>query len=389
MNRFTFIAILLFTLAALCAPCDCRAASGAAMYPAEAFADSATTTLINRFWNNSGGYFNERSDSVDGCGGNYWPQAHAMDVIIDAYERTGADTLKSMFAKWLEGVILQNDGGHTGGYTNDYYDDEAWIALTMVRLYNATGDKRFLTVAKNLFSDIASGWNDTFADGGVAWRKSQPWSKNACINGPASLLAFKLYRATGNEDYARFGLKTYEWLRTHLLDPATGEVQDNINGQTGHVEPWHFTYNQGTVAGAALEAYRYAHRTEYLSDACRAADYGLTAPAFVNPAIGAVTLENGSIPANGDGALFRAVFFRYLAALATAPELAPEWRSRFCDSISSNASYLWGNAHLRGSDALFGTNWSCPLAPGESTGLNAQVSACTLLEMNARLNIGQ
>lgn len=388
MNRISIITVL-FALVALCVPCDCGAAPEAGLSSAESVADSATSTLINRFWNNSGGYFNEKSDIANGRGGNYWPQAHAMDVIIDAYERTGSEKLKGMFAKWLTGVILQNDGGHTGGYINDYYDDEAWIALTMVRLYNVTGDKRYLTVAKNLFSDIASGWNKTYADGGVAWRKSQPWSKNACINGPASLLAFKLYHATGNEDYARFGLKTYEWLRTHLLDPATGEVQDNVNGRTGHVEPWHFTYNQGTAAAAALEAYRYSRRNEYLEDACRAADYGLTAPVFVNPAIGAVTLENGSIPAHGDGALFRAVFFRYLADLATAADLTPEMRSHFSDAICSNASYLWKNAHAKGSNALFGTDWSHPLPPGEYTGLNAQVSACTLLEMNARLNTGQ
>ncbi|MDE6528306.1 MAG: glycosyl hydrolase family 76, partial [Muribaculaceae bacterium] len=103
-----------------------------------AAADSSTVALINYFWNENSGFFNSTSKNADGRGWNYWPQAHAMDVIIDAYLRTNDSRYSDMFDKWFEGIKLQNDGGNTNVYTNDFYDDEAWIALTMTRLYNVT-----------------------------------------------------------------------------------------------------------------------------------------------------------------------------------------------------------------------------------------------------------
>ena len=54
----------------------------------DAAADSSSVTLIDRFWNTEENYFNYGNDgSIKDF--HYWPQAHAMDVMIDAYNRTG------------------------------------------------------------------------------------------------------------------------------------------------------------------------------------------------------------------------------------------------------------------------------------------------------------
>lgn len=50
----------------------------------EAAADSSSVTLIDRFWNSEENYFNYGNDgSIKDF--HYWPQAHAMDVMIDHY----------------------------------------------------------------------------------------------------------------------------------------------------------------------------------------------------------------------------------------------------------------------------------------------------------------
>lgn len=50
----------------------------------DAAADSSSVTLIDRFWNTEENYFNYGNDgSIKDF--HYWPQAHAMDVMIDAY----------------------------------------------------------------------------------------------------------------------------------------------------------------------------------------------------------------------------------------------------------------------------------------------------------------
>ena len=48
-----------------------------------AAADSSTTALINSFWNAGEKYFN--TDNNGNMTFQYWPQAHALDVLTDAY----------------------------------------------------------------------------------------------------------------------------------------------------------------------------------------------------------------------------------------------------------------------------------------------------------------
>ena len=54
-------------------------------------ADSSTNNLVDKFWNASGNYFNESNVSTNF---HYWPQAHGLDVLVDAYERTGNQVYK-------------------------------------------------------------------------------------------------------------------------------------------------------------------------------------------------------------------------------------------------------------------------------------------------------
>lgn len=42
---------------------------------------------------------------------NYWPQAHAMDVLVDAYMRTGKSYYKELFPLWWEGMPKYNFAG--------------------------------------------------------------------------------------------------------------------------------------------------------------------------------------------------------------------------------------------------------------------------------------
>ena len=59
-------------------------------------ADGMSQALIKHFWGaNFKGYenrfyFNYGSDLSNMTTNHYWPQAHAMDVMVDAYMRTGS-----------------------------------------------------------------------------------------------------------------------------------------------------------------------------------------------------------------------------------------------------------------------------------------------------------
>ena len=180
----------------------------------DAAADSSSVTLIDRFWNTEENYFNYGNDgSIKDF--HYWPQAHAMDVMIDAYNRTGDSKYSDLFDKWYVGIKAKNGGS----YWNNFYDDMEWIALTMIRLYEVTDENKYLETSQEMWNEIKTGWND-YAGGGIAWTHDRLWSKNACSNGPAALIAARLYRINGNQEDLDWAVNIYKWERENLFNPA-------------------------------------------------------------------------------------------------------------------------------------------------------------------------
>lgn len=335
----------------------------------QAAADSSSSAFILSFWNPVENYFNySNSGNTDF---HYWPQAHALDVTVDAYLRTGDNLYLTTINDWYEGVKAKN--GNT--FFNVFYDDMEWIALAMVRTYDATGQERYKTAALSVWDDIKTGWNDN-AGGGIAWKKDQLWSKNACSNGPASILAARLYQQFGDENDLEWALKIYNWQKETLFNPSNGSVYDNIDSRSGEIQKnWIFTYNQGTFLGAALELYSITGEKVYLNDAQKAADYTLNA--LVNSNDRLLKSEG-----EGDGGLFKGIFIRYFTRLILHPDLSSGTKNRYVQFLKHNAESLWRKGTNK-QIVLFGPYWGDK--PGSSTDLTTQTSGAMLMEAAALL----
>lgn len=336
-------------------------------------ANKSTQSLINQFWNNAG-YFNYGSNSSN-TGFQYWPNAHAMDVIIDAYIRTKDDSYKALFNQWYTGIKVYN--GNT--YYNNYYDDMEWNALTMLRLYSVTSDEKYLTTVKELWSDIIKGWNDTYANGGIAWVKTALYSKNACSNGPASILSARLYNITKEEVYKDWAVKIYEWEKNTLFERGTGAIYDNINGQTNTVDETALTYNQGTFVGAAVELYNITADETYLNDAQKAANYTITK--CINTSTNILRDEGV-----GDNALFKGIFMRYFLMLIQVKDLNASYKNKFITFFNNNAEVLWTKGCYQ-QELLFGSAWDTP--PVGEAQLTAQASAGMMIEAKAAYELSK
>lgn len=170
-------------------------------------ANNSTVAFVNHFWNKDKKFFNSfagRADTweQDWC---YWPQAHAMDVLIDAYVRSGNKNWISYFDAWYVGVrqktrwVSFEQEDKSCEYDNDFVDDMEWICLTMIRLYEHTSDKKYINTAEELWRIIKRNWNEEYSGGGIAWKQSQPDSKNSCSNGPAGIIAARMYKLNGKK----------------------------------------------------------------------------------------------------------------------------------------------------------------------------------------------
>jgi predicted alpha-1,6-mannanase (GH76 family) len=334
-------------------------------------ADSSTLNLLNKFWNASGNYFNEKNTNTNF---NYWPQAHGLDVLVDAYNRTSNPMYKDYMDKWFTGVNVKN--GNT--FLNEFYDDMEWNALAMLRAYDATGDVKYKTAVEQVWTDIKTGWNSTMG-GGIAWRKSMPYYKNTPANAPAAILSARLYQRFNNTADLDWSKKIYTWLKDSLYNKSSGWVYDGMNSDNDGKRntTWKFTYNQGIFIGAALELYKITNDNVYLTDALNAANFTLSDNALTNLNDNLLKDEGG-----GDGGLFKGVFVRYFTQLTMAPGMLSTDRQRYANFIKYNAETLW-NVGTDKSYLLYGTYWKNQ--PGATTDLTTQLSGSMLIEAAALL----
>ena len=89
-----------------------------------------------------------------------------MDAVIDAYLRSGNAVYSRLFDQWYESIKKKANGS----YFNDFYDDEEWVCLTMLRLYECTKAQKYLDTTQALWDDIKQAWNTNYGSGGMAWR---------------------------------------------------------------------------------------------------------------------------------------------------------------------------------------------------------------------------
>jgi len=371
MKKIVIISSMLFLLFGCTKVEDTYLYDDTIQEPWTAVATQVSDKMISGFWNEAG-YFNNAINQSD-QGFQYWPNAHAMDVVIDVYQRTKDAKYSAYFSKWFEGVKVKN--GNT--YYNVFYDDMEWNALTMLRLYETTKEQKYLDAVLLLWTDILKAWNEQYAGGGLAWSKDMLYSKNACSNGPASILAARLYNLTKNENYLKWAKKIYEWQKATLYNPSSGAVYDNINGETDAVDVTTLTYNQGTFLGTAVELFKITKDPIYLVDAQKISYYTITRCIDVGNNI---LRDEG----NGDGALFKGIFIRYFVEYLNLEGIDAGYPAKFEKFLVNNGKIAW----TKGTSLptlLFGSSWSQP--PIGNSEISAYASAAMLFEGLARYQI--
>jgi len=338
-----------------------------------ALADTTSRALVENYWNAEEKRFNYQNDGQS-TEFHYWPQAHALDVLLDAYWRTGDRFYLTHIHDWFEGVPVQNGGD----FLNRYIDDMEWNVLAMLRAYQLTGDEKFMEATEVVWEDIKKYWSD-IAGGGLMWEKQDPYGKNACSNGPAAIFAARLFREKKNFDDLEWAKKIYHWERSTLFDEETGAIWDNIKETDDGLKinkDWIFTYNQGTFIGAAVELFNLTNDSTYLYDAIKATDY--TLESLTNRADNILKSEGG-----GDGGLFKGIFIRYFTQLIQHHALPHDKKQEYVDFLFHNAKALW-NEGTDKERMLFGPYWKS--RPEGAVDLTIYLSGAMLMEAAAELS---
>jgi len=349
--------------------------------------DSSTTSFINRYWSPE---FHCFASLYDGeiFFNSYWPEAHALDVMVDAYLRTNGTQYRQNIYDWYEGVRKKN--WYPGGnWKNEFNDDMGWHCLAHMRAFEATGDNRFEGSSQNLWNWITESWTD-YDGGGIQWKigtDTESMGKGIPANGPAAIIAARRYKKypteiVGGMDNLEWAKRIYDWMKYYRTILSSGRVFERIGDTNGD-----YSYNVGTYLGAALELYDITGDKTYWNDALRITNYHLQYN--INREYG-VMKDHGEQPGpSGEGHdcnLFKGIFVRYFTILIQHPDLTKEDKSRYIAFLENNAKYLWTVGTQKYPDIKFSYCWWETPAEGTVWGdVNSAISAAMTIEAMALL----
>jgi predicted alpha-1,6-mannanase (GH76 family) len=270
---------------------------------------------------------------------DFWKEAEQMEMVLDTYERTTNTQQLAMFTNLVHG--FQAEHGRTWE-RNPFNDDIMWAVIACTRGYLLSGNHEFLAVARTNFDLCYARAASTNLGGGLWWKVGER-TKNACVNGPGSIAAFLLGKATGNDHYFTISTNLFIWERNTLFNATTGKIYDSIR-DNGRIANFALTYNQGTFVGAA-------NFLGYSNEARQAALYTMNR-----------MCRDGYLPSggeSGDGGGFAGIGVRWIARyMKDRGE-----QSTFLPWLQRNAEAAWQSR--RASDNLSNGHWPQPTPPGK------------------------
>lgn len=297
---------------------------------------------------------------------HYWWQAHYLDCLIDAEQRRSTKARRSTIIRTIRAIRTRNRGKLI---KNRYYDDKAWLALALNRVAESEQVKRPKQL-EDLEFNILAGLDSV--TGVLPWRTDETFF-NVPANGPAAIMMAR----TGRLDKAR---EVVDWIFANL-HADNGLIQDGlrllIDGP--RATPVTYSYNQGTVLGAALEiALRLDDQPDaqmefitHIRALVQAISMHMATPAGVidNPADGGSASAPGA--PGGDGGLFKGILVRYLADVAlrlpdgpssaepgTGPNPSETTRRAAQRLVVASAEALWSNRLEVDGLPIFPARWT-------------------------------
>jgi hypothetical protein len=201
----------------------------------------------------------------------FWAQAEDIELVEDRYEVTHSATEKNLVNTMCNKFVVKYTD--TWIPTDTWNDDLGRSADMLTRAYIITGTASFLAKAKLCFDTAYQrGW-DTTSNGGGIWEqqgvanpRKEALSTLSCGYAAALL-------ATVDANYSAHATTIYSWARTHLFNPATGQVYNAVYPD-GSIDMASTVSNQGSMIDYARLLYKSNSGNQtYFNDATASVVY--------------------------------------------------------------------------------------------------------------------
>lgn len=261
-------------------------------------------------------------------------------------------------------------------FLNEYYDDEGWWALALIRAYDVTYEDKYLDSAVTVFEDMETGRGGP-CNGGIYWSKDRTYVNAIANELYLSVAASLANRIPSEPKYLQTAKNQWDWFRNSGMINSDNLINDGLDGNCKNNGQATWTYNQGVILGGLVELSRATGDKSLLDQASTIAKAAIDH--FSNK--DGVMEENGQCEytpgrCGQDGQQFKGVFIRNLGYLHQA---APD--AKFRSFIITNANSIWKNDRQTSSNKL-GVAWAGPYYDGtsaaHSSALDALVAAISV-----------
>ena len=308
-----------------------------------------------------------------------WPYSGTFSAVNALWRTTKDEKYQRIFTeRILPGLSEYYDSVRTPNayssyvqsapISDRYYDDNIWIGLNFIDIYQLTKNKDYLNKATLLWNFVETG-SDEALGGGIYWNEQQKTTKNTCSNAPGAVFAFKLFKATNDSAYFTKGKALYQWTKEHLQDTIDHLYFDHmrLDGKIGKAK---YAYNSGQMMQAATLLYQFTGDMSYLKEAQLIAKecYEYFFTDFTSPSAKTFKmLKSGDI-------WFAAVLLRGLIDLYHLDK-----NRIYINTYDTCLDYAWNNA--RDKNGLFNTDLSGTIKNKEKWLL----TQAAMVEMYSRL----
>jgi predicted alpha-1,6-mannanase (GH76 family) len=319
-------------------------------------------------WNGSTNYFDAAEPTTNTRTG-YWTFAQALDAVLDGVERTSGRHYRGLIQTLY---AAQN----ASTWRSDYYDDEDWMTLALLRAYDATGTQAYLDRAVALYAEITAAWDATSAHpGGIWWNRTQTSKATASNAGPV-IAGARLSARTGNPAHLAFARMVYEFWRTNMTDAVTYQVRDHMLPD-GTVVAGRLTYNEGLMSGAALALYAATGEAQFRADG-----HGFATALAKNitkaTSVGRVLSDGTNTSCVKDCPQWKGIGYRYLAGAFRDDPTRPDYLPVLQGSVDA----AWTLAR-NPTTGYFANDWAGPPMP--TAAIEAQSSTAMALNLFASM----
>ncbi len=331
-------------------------------------ADQSLDGLIDSFWNTGTKYF-DAAEPANGRSTGYWTYAQAWDAVLDGAERTGA-------ARYITFISTMYAGQNAHGWSSNYFDDESWMVLALIRAYDINGDKAYLDHAVTLYQDINAAWDSSSAHPGGIWWNRQHTQKATASNAGPVIGGVRLAARTGDAAQLTFARKVYDFWFTTMVDPKTHALADHINAD-GTIGRGRLTYNEGLMVGASFALYGATNDKTFLDNAHAIAQV-LAKNETKSTSAGPVLADGTNTSCTGDCPQWKGIGYRYLAQLFRSDFSHTEYRA----PLESSVQAAWTLAR-NPTTGLFANDWAGPVM--NTAAVEAQSSTAMAMNLWAEI----